>query len=126
MDYLKLDDFKLIYEIEQHKHLYGSNKSTRIAKQIDKHRMRTAETQAGRQVTKQIQSCQLFKKPWSDQYFATHAATHVGGSNIRELELIWRCTHVVLCILFVGPKVCLLWGLLEMDNIGYILWSKDI
>ena len=23
MDYLKLDDFKLIYEIEQHKHLYG-------------------------------------------------------------------------------------------------------
>ena len=30
------------------------NKSTRIAKQMDKHRMRTAETQAGRQVTKRI------------------------------------------------------------------------
>ena len=25
----------------------------------------------------------------------------LGGSDIRELELIWRCTHVVLCILLV-------------------------
>jgi len=53
-----------------------------------------------------LQSCQLFKKPWSeilsgDQNVAAHAATHVGGYNIRKFELIWRCrpTHVVPRIL---------------------------
>ncbi len=43
-------------------------------------------------------TCQLFTKTleWDfvrgDQNYATHAASQVGGSDIRELELIWCCT----------------------------------
>ena len=82
---------------------------------------------------KHFQSCQLFKKPWSEilsgvTKILPRTQPH---TLVAQISGNWNSFGVVpmLCSAFcwfLGPKVCLMWGLLEMDNIGYILWSKDI
>src|SRR4029434_5180432 len=83
--------------------------------------------------TVQYQSCQLFKKPWSE---ILSGVTNIlprtqPHTLVVQISGNWISFGVVpmlrpALLWFLRPKVCLLWGLLEMDNIGYILRSKDI
>src|SRR4029434_5867947 len=79
------------------------------------------------------QSCQLFKKPWSEilsgvTKILPRTQPH---TLVAQISGNWNSFGVVPMLYpafwwFVGPKVVDRGGLLEMDNFGYILCSKDI